>query len=97
MLTLEAEDDYVQKLNVLLNYRRRVYTSGFSHVFTALHCVFLILTLAWFNQGSFEKSQCNAENACGNRMWQLGFSGFRKSFRNPFRAAFLKWGIAKHA
>ena len=46
----------------------------FMHEFTAFRFVFLLLTLVcWclWKKVITSKTQCNAENACGNRMWQL--------------------------
>ena len=50
----------------------------FPHGFTALRCVFKVITFFHRHQQtkvSNKKTQSNAENACGNRMWQLGFNG----------------------
>jgi len=45
-----------------------VYTSGFR--MRLPHCVAIFYKLPWFcsTKVSYEKSQLNAENACGNRM-----------------------------
>ena len=52
----------------------------FPHAFTALRCVFEVLTVGGQNKLSASKMQCNAENACENWMWQLAFNEwlFRK-------------------
>ena len=49
----------------------------FMHAFTTLHCIFY--NLPWFvdvyeKKVISSKTQRNAENACRNRMWQLGFA-----------------------
>ena len=49
----------------------------FMHAFTALHCIFYYLP--WFvdvygKKVITSKMQCNAENACGNWMWQRGLT-----------------------
>ena len=52
----------------------------FTHAFIALGCVFLLLTLfcrcLWKKVVTL-KTQCNAENACRNRMRQLGFNNVK--------------------
>ena len=50
----------------------------FTHVFSALHCIFDVLTLVYLCLWNFNvissKTQRNAENACLNGMWQLGLN-----------------------
>ena len=44
----------------------------FMHAFSALRCVFRVLTLIEPTNVITLKMQRNAKNACANRMWQLG-------------------------
>ena len=49
----------------------------FTHAFTALRCFFLLLTfVCWclWKKSYYFKTQRNAENEWGNRMWQLGLT-----------------------
>ncbi len=50
-----------------------VYTSDFRMRFS--HCVAIFYNLPWFSsiKVSNKKLQCNAENACGNRMCKCAF------------------------
>ena len=47
------------------------------------HCLAFFYYLPWFvdvygKKVITSKTQCNAENACGNRMWQLGLRPLAK-------------------
>ena len=57
------------------------FTQPFTHAFTALRCVFFItylgLLISLMSMGKkviTSKTQCTAENAWGNWMWQLGLN-----------------------
>ncbi len=60
----------------------------FLHAFYAFHCTFLLSPCFYSISVSNEKSQCNAENACGNRMCKLGFTEIKNS-RGFFPIFFL--------
>ncbi len=63
---------YNQKCTINTNFRR-IYTSGFPMRFP--HWVAIFYNLPWLSKTkvSYIKLQCNAVNACGNRMCKLSF------------------------
>ena len=73
----------------------------FTHAFAALSCIFYYLP--WFVDVYGKKiitlkMQCNEENACGNRMWQLSFRMFSFRLLNKkdskfFQLAFLAFSL----
>jgi hypothetical protein len=77
---LWRQNRYFSQKNNCLNGRDSentlslVYTSGFR--MRLPHCVAIFYKLPWFcsTKVSYEKSQRNAENACGNRMCKWGFN-----------------------
>ena len=50
----------------------------FTHAFSAMHCGFFIvylgLLISMDKKVITSKTQCNVENTCGNRKWQLGLT-----------------------
>ena len=54
-------------------FRNPFLLGAFTHSFSALRCVFSVLSLIEPAKESSQKTQNIAENACINGMWQLGF------------------------
>ena len=68
--------NFVYKKNFRMNQKTLLFKARlhipFTYAFTALHCVFWFVDV-YGKRVITLKMQCNAENACGNQMRQLGF------------------------